>query len=100
MLAVTRTVPDQVVSLVISPLTSRSTGASGEQLPIAPPVSLPLPPSVTPVVVAVDPVVVASVPLPLSLSPLPVGVNPVSFFVTFDQAFGVPGIDPKSAVTR
>lgn len=37
---------------------------------------------------------------PLSLSPLPVGVNPVSFFVTFDQAFGVPGIDPKSAVTR
>jgi hypothetical protein len=37
---------------------------------------------------------------PLSLTPLPAGTNPVSFFVTFDQAFSVPGIEPKTAVTR
>lgn len=37
---------------------------------------------------------------PLSLTPLPAGTSPVAFFVTFDQAFGVPAIDPKTAVTR
>ncbi len=43
--------------------------------------------------------VVFRVDVGFPISPVPVGISPVTFFVTFDQAFPMSGIEPKSAVT-
>lgn len=43
--------------------------------------------------------VVFRVDVGFPISPVPIGIAPVSFFVTFEQAFPLSGIEPNSAVT-